>query len=61
MDWDWKATAIIFLVTLIYQNTKTFIKPYFKRGRRDEDDAYGTVFANAVVCVLIIVFVSLIP
>lgn len=61
MNWDWKATAIIFLVTLIYQNTKTFIKPYFKRGHRDEDDAYATVFANAVVCVLIIVFVVLIP
>ena len=61
MNWDWKATAIIFSVTLVYQNAKTYIKPYFKRGRRDENDAYGTVFANMTVGILIIVFIALIP
>ena len=61
MSWDWKATAIIFLVTLIYQNTNTFFKPYFKHGCRDIDDAYATVGANAMVCVLIAIFVALIP
>ena len=61
MNWDWKATAIIFLVTLVWQNAKTFFKPYFKRWSRDEDDAYGTVLANVVMCIFIIVFVALIP
>ena len=60
MDWDWKATAIIMLVLLAYQNGKKFTVASLG-GKRNEEDEIGMFGANSILCVVIIVLVALIP
>ena len=60
MDWNWRATAIIMLVLLAYQNGKKFTVASLS-GKRNEEDEIGMFGANALLCVVIIVLVALIP